>query len=61
MLKIYAAGSIYQFVRDEQDRDLLRYLLIRAREDEDSNEETDESAWNEHAATSAKCQRHDVE
>lgn len=32
---VYAAGSIYQFVRDEQDRDLLRHLLIRAREDED--------------------------
>ncbi len=31
----YAAGKIYQFVRDEQDRDLLRHLLIRAREDED--------------------------
>ena len=30
----YAAGKIYQFVRDEQDRDLLRHLLIRAREDE---------------------------
>jgi hypothetical protein len=30
----YAAGTIYQFVRDEQDRDLLRHLLIRAREDE---------------------------
>jgi len=31
----YAVGKIYQFVRDEQDRDLLRNLLIRAREDED--------------------------
>ncbi len=31
----YAAGKVYQFVRDEQDRDLLRHLLIRAREDED--------------------------
>jgi hypothetical protein len=31
----YSAGKIYQFVRDEQDRDLLRNLLIRAREDED--------------------------
>jgi len=31
----YGAGKIYQFVRDEQDRDLLRHLLIRAREDED--------------------------
>ncbi|WP_419194249.1 hypothetical protein, partial [Novipirellula herctigrandis] len=31
----YAAGTIYQFVRDEQDRELLRHLLIRAREDED--------------------------
>ena len=31
----YAAGKIYQFVRDEEDRDLLRHLLIRAREDED--------------------------
>ena len=30
----YAATTIYQFVRDEQDRDLLRHLLIRAREDE---------------------------
>ena len=32
---VYAAGKIYQFVRDKQDRDLLRNLLIRAREDED--------------------------
>ena len=32
---VCAAGSIYQIVRDEQDRDLLRHLLIRAREDED--------------------------
>ena len=31
----YDAGKIYQFVRDEQDRELLRNLLIRAREDED--------------------------
>ena len=31
----YGAGRIYQFVRDEQDRDLLRELLIRAREDDD--------------------------
>ncbi|MGY8771148.1 MAG: hypothetical protein ACKVH8_22270 [Pirellulales bacterium] len=31
----YAGGRIYQFVRDEQDRDLLRHLLIRAREDDD--------------------------
>ena len=31
----YGAGKVYQFVRDEQDRDLLRHLLIRAREDED--------------------------
>lgn len=31
----YAASKIYQFVRDEHDRDLLRNLLIRAREDED--------------------------
>lgn len=31
----YAAGKIYQFVRDEEDRELLRELLIRAREDED--------------------------
>lgn len=31
----YAAGKVYQFVRDERDRDLLRNLLIRAREDED--------------------------
>ena len=28
------AGSIYQFVRDEQDRDLLRELLIRGREED---------------------------
>ncbi|WDI42100.1 hypothetical protein [Bremerella sp. P1] len=32
---VYGAGRIYQFVRDERDRDLLRELLIRAREDED--------------------------
>lgn len=32
---VFAAGTIYQFVRDEQDRDLLRELLIRAREDDD--------------------------
>ena len=32
---VYAAGMIYQFVRDEQDRDMLRHLLIRAREDDD--------------------------
>ncbi len=31
----YAAGKVYQFVRDEQDRDLLRHLLVRAREDKD--------------------------
>lgn len=29
------AGNIYQFVRDEQGRNLLRNLLIRTREDED--------------------------
>ena len=32
---VYAAAKIYQFVRDEKDRELLRELLIRAREDED--------------------------
>lgn len=32
---VYGAGKIYQFVRDERDRDLLREMLIRAREDED--------------------------
>lgn len=30
----WVAGSIYQFVRDEQDRDLLRELLIRGREED---------------------------
>ena len=30
----WVATSIYQFVRDEQDRDLLRELLIRGREED---------------------------
>ena len=29
---VWFAGSLYQFVRDEQDRDLLRHLLIHGRD-----------------------------
>ncbi|MHC4179499.1 MAG: hypothetical protein ACYSWU_18460, partial [Planctomycetota bacterium] len=29
---VWFAGSIYQFVRDEEDRDLLRHLLIHGRD-----------------------------
>jgi hypothetical protein len=31
---VWFAGSLYQFVRDEQDRDLLRYLLIHGRDED---------------------------